>query len=249
MTSKDMTMPTREQAIGVVDEYYQFMGAGGALDEDGSEALEAGSYCYNTAMNCQDAALHEARITYFQAAEHLYRVAQEKHHLFGYVNLGYVYYYDRCEGKYYPDFRDDTTSKEALDYCASFDRDKRAYECFTYCAEHGEPESCYKVGDMLKHGRGCEVNLEAAKRMYERAYELGKSVDPVLWGAAALRLGNCYEEGLGCDPDFSRALFWYEKAETGLEIAVKAGNWYYEKSLKGARDGVLRCKQELHGGY
>ena len=36
---------------------------------------------------------------------------------------------------------------------------------------------------------------------------------------------------------------------TGLEIAVKAGNWYYEKSLKGARDGVLRCKQELHGGY
>ncbi len=126
---------------------------------------------------------------------------------------------------------------------------KRAYECFTYAAEHGEPESCYKVGDMLKHGRGCEVDLEAAKKMYERAFELGKSDDPVLWGAAAFRLGNCYEEGLGCEPDFSRALSWYEKAETGLEIAVKAGNWYYEKSLKGARDGVLRCRQELHGGY
>ena len=34
-----------------------------------------------------------------------------------------------------------------------------------------------------------------------------------------------------------------------LEIAVKAGNWYYEKSLKGARDGVLRYKQEPHDGY
>ncbi|MEY8437188.1 hypothetical protein AAK967_05545 [Atopobiaceae bacterium 24-176] len=34
-------------------------------------------------------------------------------------------------------------------------------------------------------------------------------------------------------------------AETCLNAAVSHGGWYYKKALRGARDGVRRCEQEI----
>ncbi|WP_368407206.1 SEL1-like repeat protein [Tractidigestivibacter montrealensis] len=43
-------------------------------------------------------------------------------------------------------------------------------------------ESCYKLGDFLRDGRGCEVDPGKAYRWYRRAYDLGKSDAPVCTG-------------------------------------------------------------------
>ncbi len=92
---------------------------------------------------------------------------------------------------------------------------------------------------------GCEPNAAEAFRWYVRASELAVRERPVILGSVALRLGSCYEEGLGCEVDFSRALEWYEKAVSGLEFAVEHDESWYEKALAGARAGVKRCRQEL----
>ena len=101
------------------------------------------------------------------------------------------------------------------------------------------------MGDLYKRGVGCEPDATQAFRCYERALELGKGEHPVVWGSVALRLADCYENAFGCEQSFSKALKWYEQAVTGLEIAVREGEWFYKKSLASAKNGVKRCKQEL----
>ena len=104
---------------------------------------------------------------------------------------------------------------------------------------------CYKLGDLYKHGTGCEANAAEAFRWYVCASELATRERPVILGSIALRLGGCYEDGFGCTQDFSRALAWYQKAVAGLEAAVEGGEVWYEKALAGARAGVKRCQQEV----
>lgn len=48
-----------------------------------------------------------------------------------------------------------------------------------------------------------------------------------------------------CEHDFGLALGQYERAERFLDAAVSAGDWYYKRALRGARDGITRCKQEI----
>ena len=235
------------KARAEVDVYYERADLSG--DPDGGLAVNRGARCYNRAMELQSFDDYEERVAMFQAAEYLYRIGQEKGNLWGFVDAGYIYYYDRCEGRYYPDFREQPYSADAQKYCDTFDLDQHAYECFLQGAEAGEPQSCYKVGDLLKHGRGCVKDPEGAFRMYERAYVRGLKDNEVCWGGAALRLGDCCERGFGTEQDFARALEWYERAEVGLGIAVEAGDWFFERSLAGAQAGVKRCRQELDGGY
>lgn len=127
----------------------------------------------------------------------------------------------------------------------AYPREERAFACFKIAAEAGIPEACYKVGDLCKHGTGCEPHAEEAFRWYVRASERATQERPVILGSIALRLAGCYEEGFGCGQDFSRALEWYEKAVAGLEVAVEEGESWYAKALAGARAGVKRCKQEI----
>ena len=237
--------PSRASAIYAVDRY---CAQEADIDTDGGLAVRAGAQCYRAAMECQDGSLRDVRVALFQAAEYLYRIAAGKGNLWGFVDLGYIYYYDRCEGAYYPDFRQEP-DEAARAYCDAFPLDQRAYENYLHAADLGEAQSCYKVGDLLKHGRGCERDERAAFERYQQAYRLSDRSDAVAWGSAALRLGDCFEQGIGVDVDFAEALPWYERAEQGLGLAVESGSWYFKKSLASAKAGALRCRQELSGEY
>ena len=204
-------------------------------DEGGWEALRYGADYYMEGMGYADAADRETRIDCFSAAELLYLHAAEKGNAIAWSNLGYVYSYDRCEGEYYDVWKNGADA---------FPREERAYECFKKASEAGIPEATYKLGDMYKHGIGCEPNAQEAFACYTRAFELGREDDPVVWGSVALRLGDAYENGFGCEQSFKNALKWYSQAVTGLEIAVRAGEWFYKKALDSAKSGVVRCKQE-----
>lgn len=207
-------------------------------DHDGDDALYFGGCYYDEAMSYTDAADHDKRIECFQAAELLYRHAAGKGNAVANMCLGYVYSYDRCEGRYWVD-------PMAEDADQPYPREERAFECLHQAASAGIPEACYKLGDMYKHGTGCSPDAAEAFRWYVRASELALREHPVILGSIALRLASCYEEGFGCPVDFARALDWYRQAIAGLEVAVEAGEVWYEKALASAHAGEKRCKQEL----
>ena len=211
------------------------------IDYDVEDALYYGALHYNEGMGYTDSADHDKRIDCFRAAEVFYRHSAGRGNEVASLCLGYVYSYDRCEGDYWVD----PMALETEDYRRSYPREERAFECFKVAAEAGIPEACYKLGDMYKHGTGCDPNAAEAFRWYVRASELSARERPVILGSVALRLAGCYEEGLGCAQSFERALEWYEKAVSGLEFAVDNGEVWYEKALSGARAGAKRCLQEI----
>ena len=225
----------------------------GAGDLDGRKALSYGARYYDEGMACPyEGDWHEKRIMCFQAAELLYLHAARKGNPIAHLNLGYVYSYNRCEGKYWgwwesPYIRDDVQSGRRV--LIPYPHEERALEHFRVAAEAGLAEACYKYGDLLRDGRGCEPDPVAAFGQFQRAYDLGRGERPTIWGSAALRLGHAYEEGEGCYQSFEEARRWYLRAVSGLDIAVRSGDEWYRRSLRRAEDGLARVEQELDGSY
>lgn len=215
-------------------------------DPDGSIALSYGADYYREGMSYSAAEDHETRIQCFQAAEILYLHAAAKGNAIAYANLGYVYSYDRCEGRYFVDHRFSETEE---DYLRPYPREQRAFECFSYAAEHGDAEACYKLGDMYKRGIGCEASASKAFEWYAKAFKLGDNEQPSVWGSAALRLADSYENARGCEHSFEKALEYYRQAEIGLDIAVRSGDYFYKRPLANARAAAKRIEQELDGRY
>ncbi|MBP3884391.1 MAG: sel1 repeat family protein [Olsenella sp.] len=242
-------------------------------DPDGEMALSFGARYYEEGMSCDVTYEHEKRVLCFRAAELLYLHASRKGNRFADLNLGYVYSYDRCEGSYWSRLhapvetseQDDETSGPDVNEpdddglgaataarstaCEELDCDSHAYEHFRRAAESGIAEACYKLGDLLRDGRGCGADLAGAFEWFCRAYRLGRDESPVIWGSAALRLGRAFEEGEGCDQGFDEAEDWYERAVTGLGTAVRSGETWYRGALRQAEKGLARVRQELSGMY
>lgn len=208
-------------------------------DPDGEEARWEGGEYYDEGMSYTDPCDREERIRCFQAAEQLYLQAAERGNAMANLCLGYVYSYDRCEGRYFRRTREEIGKH--------YPREERAFECFKVAAEAGICEACYKLGDMYKHGTGCDADADAAYNWYVRASKLATSESeaPVVLGSIALRLAGCFEEGFGCEQSFSCALQMYRHAVAALEFAVDNGEVWYAKALAGARAGVKRCQQEV----
>ena len=204
----------------------------------GEDALFAGGDCYESAMSIDDPADHEERIRLFQAAEQLYLQSAERGNAIASMCLGYVYSYDRCEGRYWRGKGEECERP--------YPREERAFECFSVAAEADIPEACYKLGDMYKEGVGCNSDAASAYEWYIRASKLAMDGEtPVVLGSIALRLAWCLEEGFGCEQSFSCALQMYHHAVRALEAAVDVGETWYEKALASAQAGVMRCKQEV----
>lgn len=214
-----------------------------AGDPEGWEALDYGGGYYDEGMSCGlEGDEHERRVLCFQAAELLYLHASAKGNPYADLCLGYVYSYDRCEGRYWD-------AAGGGDGTTPFDREARAYASYRRAAEAGIAEACYKLGDLLRDGRGCEADLGEAFSWYRKAYDLGRKERPVVWGSAALRLGRAFEEGEGCGQSFEEARRWYERATAGLGIAVRGGAGWYAGALRQAERGLTRVRQELSGEY
>lgn len=71
-----------------------------------------------------------------------------RHQRSGWLCLGYVYAYDRCEGRYFRSYYNNFGEVPPKP-----DTDVLAYECFRHAAEAGIAEGCYKLGDMLAEGQ------------------------------------------------------------------------------------------------
>ena len=225
--------------IVLQDGNYDYMALPYEDDPDGVEALWDGGGYYEDAMSITDPANREERIRLFQAAEQLYLQSAERGNAVASMCLGYVYSYDRCEGRYW--------QGAVGGGDRPYPREERAFECFSIAAEAGIPEACYKLGDMYKRGVGCEPDAASAYGWYLHASEIAtvSNETPVVLGSIALRLAECFEEGFGCEQSFTCALQMYRHAIEAFDAAVDAGEAWYEKALASARAGAKRCEQEI----
>lgn len=212
-------------------------------DPHGELALAYGSHHYCCGLDFTEPDERSQRIEHFQLAEILYRHAAGRGNAQGWVNLGYVYSYDRCEGQYFLSVFDHYADDYGLPHRPAIEQ--LACMCYGKAAEFGHPEGCYKYGDMLAQGKGCERDDAKAFAMFRKAYRLGKHGEPRIWGSAALRLADALVDARGCEQNFAQALRWYRIAVAGLSTAVGDGDIEYERRLSQAEAGEMDMRQEL----
>ncbi|MEC4272616.1 hypothetical protein VJ923_05525 [Adlercreutzia sp. R25] len=216
-------------------------------DCGGWRALELADIYFSEALGAPGEEAHRRRIDCYRAAEILLLHAAARGNVAAHCRLGVIYEGDLCEGEYW----DGLLGGRAL-HTAQTPCDARAYLHFSYGAYHGHGECCWRLGDMVAAGRGCESSLGRAFGLYRRGYELeGASLDEdrASTGNAALRLARAFELGRGCEQDFRRARTWYRLAAIGLGAAFDAGQWHFKRERIEARRGIVRMAQEIAGNY
>lgn len=145
--------------------------------------------------------------------------------------LGYIYYYGRCNGGE-PEY------EEAFKYFSI----GHAYTYF---------ESTYKLADMFAHGWGVVKDPDTANYLYWSVYNQnidrfrnedygGKFAD------AALRIGNCYKEGIGESVDFKVAYYYYLQADFAIRERTKRYNHYGDSVVF---NGVQKALGEVRKEY
>lgn len=144
--------------------------------------------------------------------------------------LGYIYYYGRCNGGQ-PQYEE-------------------AYRFFSMAAFYGFFEATYKVGDMLRDGKGIFKNEEAAFRLYNSIYEenLNKflSDDDSVVADIALRLGSCYQHGVGVRANLFTAYEYYMLANLAIEDAMKRSHFFGHSTVAAhIKKGLGEVKREL----
>ena len=229
-------------------------------DIDGEEALKYGMQYFGEALLIADSRMARERRGLFQAAELLFRHGKGQDNSRAELYLGYLYYHDFAKRSNWIPLQS-SGSVEWLD--GQSVEDRYALSCFLGAALGGVPvEGEYKAGDCFKNGIGCPANPGVAEVYYRAAAmsdaELEERVpyqtmampdreaEPYVMGNALLRKAGCLEEGdRFFEPDYLDALENYRAAESYLETAVEQGHWYFKRALREARDGILRCEQEI----
>lgn len=210
----------------------------------GAARAFANSY-YMEGLNTPAKENRGKRIDCFRAAELLFLHAIARGDLKSHVGLGQIYVHDRCEGHYFDALNNNLLADFTLpeDIIA-----QKAYDHFSYAAAKGDIEGAYLLGDMLREGHGCPVDLTGAFECYCHANDLlseRQSPHPILRGNIALRLGRAFERAEGCVTDYEAALRWYEVAFEALGDTVNSGMLYFHAEYGQAMRGVSRMRQEL----
>ena len=125
--------------------------------------------------------------------------------------LGYIYYYGRCNGGV-PEY-------------------DKAFRYFMQGAMGGITESWYKLADMYISGYGTNKHPEVAYDIIMNLYKQQKTAfeadDPYNdFADVALRAGNLYKDGIGCEPDPDRAYEYYLESKDAIQKRMEEENYY-----------------------
>lgn len=162
----------------------------------------------------------------FKKAVHYYTLAADGGCRQAQENLGYCYYYGR---------------DVEIDY-------KKAFNYFALGAFDGHLNSLYKVGDMYRNGYYVDKSPVEAYRIYKRCLEtLTEEALPLVGADIMLRMGDCYYEGIGIEPDWNEAYNFYFRAETLYYDRLKDGDYLikgcYKKAIE--RQAQIRNKRNI----
>ncbi len=155
-----------------------------------------------------------------------------------------------------------------LGYCHYYGRDipvdfGKAFQWFlkAYIMGGGSlPETCYKLGDCYRNGRGVDRDDILAFRLYRQAYnaawcpdeedfrEIEHGWDCELMGAdAALRLGSCFAGGVGCERDLKEAEEYFRIAVAGFRRKAELCDEFAPALLESAQRQLQEVRDKLAG--
>ncbi len=145
--------------------------------------------------------------------------------------LGYIYYYGRCNNG-----------------VSQYDE---AFKYFSIGNAAGIYESTYKLADMFRHGNGVAKSEKIAFHMYEEVYtqtlcEFQAEIFECKFADAALRMGNCFKEGIGCEVDYALAYQFYLEADYAIRRRVEATNYYGDNVVYESIQKALEETRELY---
>lgn len=189
--------------------------------EKDAMAMEYRGYCYYTgnAMYEQDFVKSEKDLSEVYSMTGSPSVAN---------SLGYIYYYGRCNN-----------GEPQYD---------EAFRFFSVGHAGNMTESTYKLGDMFARGLSVAPNGDIAMNLYWSVYnycfsEIRREWFDSKFADVALRMGNCYMKGTGCDIDYETAYSYYLQAEFAIKKRISDSDQYgdnvvykaVKKALKEAR--------------
>ena len=145
--------------------------------------------------------------------------------------LGYIYYYGRCNGGV-PEY-------------------EKAFKYFSIGHAYSYFESTYKLADMLAHGYGVVKDGESANHLYWSVYKENlkrfiRGDFECKFADAALRMGNCFRDGIGADKDPETAYYYYLQADYAIRERTKAVNHYGDTVVF---NGVQKALAEIRKDY
>lgn len=170
--------------------------------------------------------------TNYAEAESLLWKLTEKPDSFAYNTLGYLYSYHCPQGA--PNYEE-------------------AFKCFSIGALGDVAESQYKVADLIMNGQGIKKNQALAKGMYDEIYKPYKRQfihENYLYKFAdiALREGQCYLEGKGCEINKELAKNYLLEAQFAVNKRKEAGGYIGDASVSRRIESSLQlCPKEVEG--
>lgn len=138
-------------------------------------------------------------------------------------------------------------AQENLGYCYYYGRDipvdyEKAFHYFALGAFDNNLRSLYKIGDMYRNGYYVPKNEVEAFRIYDRcANSLTAELIPVVGADLMMRMGDCYFSGIGTDPDYKKALGYYQQAEHLFFDRLENGDFMIRKCY----DRVITRQSEI----
>lgn len=235
-------------------------------DPEGEDAMAWAADYYFDGVRFTQPERRQERIDSFRAAEILFRHAAGRGCAWAWLCLGYLYAYDRAEGKYFRsafDWSPQSDTAWGRQFYSAPPKPPlpiRAAACFRRAAGEGVAEGCLAYAEtlrkhpefkedsyVLEEGRSSDEPASdfSARDWLRRAYDIAVvQRNPRIWGSAALRLGEMAAAGTSDEkPDAKAALRWYETAVRGLEQTVRSGLDMFDQLLAEAQNGVEDMKQ------
>ena len=171
------------------------------------------------------------------------------------LNIGTLYYTGRVgeqnysKALYYYDVAakaGNRAAQENLGYCYYYGRDtevdyEKAFHYYALGAFDGHIRSLYKIGDMYRNGYYVDKNEKEAFYIYKRCLETMTEEASYEVGAdVMLRIADCYYEGIGIEPDYRLALYYYQRAEQMFYDRLMNGDFLikgnYNKAISRQKD-------------
>ena len=144
--------------------------------------------------------------------------------------LGYIYYYGRCN-----------------DGIPEYDL---AFKYFAIGHVNHYFESTYKLADMFANGYGVVKDPAVAEQLYRDVYTenlelLASGEYNCKFADAALRMGNCYLNGLGVIPEPKLAYTYYLQADFAIKKRIKSTNYFGDTQVqKNIQEALEKARNE-----
>lgn len=144
--------------------------------------------------------------------------------------LGYIYYYGRCNNGV-PEYEE-------------------AFKYFSIGHAFGIYESTYKLADMFTHGYAVVKNFETAYRLYYSVYSdnlehFRRGVFDCKFADIALRMGNCYRDGIDVLECLEEAYCFYLEADYAIRKRIEKYNFYGDTVVyNGIQKALAEAKEK-----